>query len=105
MSIRDVIRRWRWRIAIVLAIVGAVWVMGGAFRAAPAAQDWFLQHGAEVSLVNVRVDGVSLAIPPFWKVTVHGDVVEPGDATPAYRSHMVILIEPFTGWTIIQAAN
>ena len=98
--------RGRWRVAIVIVVVAIVWILGGAVRAGPAARDWFAgHHGSGASLVNVEVDGVSPAIPLFWRVTISGDVVEAGNTSPSYRPHMILWIEPFTGWPILRASG
>ena len=97
--------RLRWRIAIVVAMVAIVWVLGGVLRAGPAARDWFAQQQGGDSVINVTVDSVLPAVPPFWNVAISGDVVQPGSTSPSYRSYMVVWIEPFTGWAIRLASG
>jgi hypothetical protein len=40
------------------------------------------------------------ALPPFWSVSIDGDVTQPGQTSPAYRSHLTIWVEPISGWVI-----
>jgi hypothetical protein len=90
-------RRWI-ALAVVLALAAA-WVLVGMVRAESAARAWFATaHGEGVTVANVEVTGVAPAIPPFWQVTISGDVVEAGRTTPAYRSYMIVWVEPVTGF-------
>lgn len=98
--------RLRRRVAIGVAVVALVWVLGGVLRAGPAARDWFVgQQGGSAHVRNVTVDGVLPAVPPFWNVSISGDVVQPGNTSPSYRSYMVVWIEPFTGWVFLLASG
>ncbi len=90
-------RRW-----IALAFVGALlvaWVLVGMVRAESAARAWFAgAHGPGATVANVEVTGVAPGIPPFWQVTISGDVIEAGRTTASYRSYMNVWIEPITGF-------
>jgi hypothetical protein len=94
----------RWVLGI-LAVGFVIWVLGGVVRADGAARDWFAgAHGSGATVSNVDVEGLAPAIPPFWQLTISGDVTEAGQTTPAYRSTMHVFIEPWTGigWSDVQ---
>ena len=40
-----------------------------------------------------------------WVVSIGGDVIEAGRTSPAYRSAMLIVVEPFTGSVIVFGAG
>ncbi len=89
----------RRRFVLALALLTCGWMLAGILRADAAARDWFARaHGSQATVVDVQVTGVVAAFPPFWQVTISGDVVEAGRATPSYRSSMNVWIEPITGF-------
>ena len=84
---------------LAFALLTCGWMLVGMLRADAAARDWFARaHGSEATVVGVQVTGVVPVFPPFWKVTIRGDVVEAGRTTPSYRSYMNVWIEPITGF-------
>jgi hypothetical protein len=83
---------------VVLMVVLAVWLGLGSLRATTIARDAFaVAHGPGATVANVQIEGSGPAIPPFWSVTISGDVIEAGRTDPAYRSHMILWVEPITG--------
>jgi hypothetical protein len=75
-----------------------VWLGAGWLRAADVARAYFAgAHGAGATVSNVSVDSQTPAIPPFWSVTIGGEVTEAGRTAPSYESHMILWIEPITG--------
>ncbi len=83
---------------VVLAVVVTAWLGAGWLRAADIARTYFAgAHGAGSSVSKVSVDSQSPAFPPFWTVTIGGDVTEAGRAGPSYESHMILWIEPISG--------
>jgi hypothetical protein len=104
-TVRAPADRGRVALAAILALIVA-WVLLGLMRAEAAARDWFTQaHGEGARVVDVEVDGVFPAVPPFWQVTLSGGVVEAGRTAPVYRSYMVVWIEPITGFGFAGAAG
>jgi hypothetical protein len=81
------------------SVVVAVWFLVGFVRAPRIAADWLAASEAHAGLLatGVSVDFVAPIPPPVWLVNVSGDVTEPGDAAPVYRSHRLVLVEPITG--------
>jgi hypothetical protein len=72
----------------------------GALRAETAARDYFDGSAPGDRHANVTVQ-VTPALPPFWAVTISGDVIESDQpSVPKYRSYMWFWIEPFSGWVI-----
>lgn len=91
--------RTRWRVLAVLIALAVGWVIVGIVRAEPAARAWFAgAHGPGATVADVEVTGVAPGVPPFWQVTISGDVVEAGRTTASYRSYMIVWIEPITGF-------
>lgn len=92
------------RVAWVVVIVAvlATWLGLGTLRAAAIARDYFAgAHGPGATTANVRIEGAGPAIPPFWSVTISGDVIEAGRTTPAYQSHMILWVESITGLAFV----
>jgi hypothetical protein len=90
-------RATRRRVLTVVAIL-ACWFAAGLLRADGAARGFFADaHGAGVTVARVTVDGL-IPVPPFWAVTISGDVIEAGQTSPSYRSYMILLVEPLSGW-------
>jgi hypothetical protein len=83
----------------VVVVLLVVWVTVGILRAEAAARDYFAKSHPGDTAANVTVQWTP-AIPPFWAVTIGGDVIEPGSPLPKYRSHMSFWIEPITGWVV-----
>lgn len=101
---RRVSARVVWLLLVLVALV--VWLAAGHLRATAIAGDYFVRaHGAGASVTNVQVEGAGPAIPPFWSVTISGDVIEAGRTTPAYTSHMILWVEPVTGWVFVNGAG
>jgi hypothetical protein len=97
-------RRRRQILAVVLALV-AIWVIAGLLRAESAGRAAFASSHAGQTVSDVKVDGILPAFPPFWQVTINGDVTEPGHSTPSYRSAMILWVEPISGLTIVMGAG
>jgi len=62
------------------------------------------RQGAGAQLLGVEVS-LQPAVPPFWGVAIHGEVVEVGQHPPGYISAMILWIEPLTGWVILMGAG
>jgi hypothetical protein len=93
-------------LAIVLVGLLASWLGIGSLRTTTVARDWFaLAHGPGSTVANVQVEGAGPAIPPFWSITISGDVIEAGRSTAAYRSHMMLWVEPVTGWVFANGSG
>jgi len=91
---------------VVLVVVLASWLGLGSLRATAIARDYFAQaHGPGALVANVQVEGAGPAIPPFWSVTISGDVIEAGRTTPAYRSQMILWVESITGWVFVSGSG
>jgi hypothetical protein len=94
------------RVLMILAVLLAGWLVIGVLRAGTVARDYFGHaHGTGATVVNVGVEIEAPAIPPFWVVSISGDVIEAGRTSPAYRSAMLLAVEPFTGWVIVFGAG
>jgi len=92
--------------AAVLGTILAAWLALGLLRAGGEARSYFANaHGIGATVVNVTVDSVAPAVPPFWVVSIGGDIIESGASRPAYRSVMLLWIEPLTGWVIVVGAG
>jgi hypothetical protein len=77
------------RVLAVLAVLLAGWLVIGVLRAGTVARDFFAHaHGTGATVVNVGVEIEAPAIPPFWVVSISGDVIEAGRTSPGYRSAM-----------------
>jgi hypothetical protein len=93
-------------VASVLVVMLAVWLVAGIVRAETVARDYFgTAHGLGATVADVHVEGSGPAIPPFWSVTISGDVIEAGKTTPSYRSALILWVEPITGWVIVNGAG
>ena len=91
---------------VVIAAVLAAWLVLGLLRSEAVARDYFAQaHGAGSTVVNVGVEFEAPAIPPFWVVSIRGDVIEAGGTSPVYLSAMLLVVEPITGWVIVFGAG
>ena len=98
-------RRRRRTLAIVVAAL-VVWLAIGAIRAPSVARDYFAHaHGTEATVSNVELRGAIPLVPPFWGVSVDGDVREPQMTGPGYKSAMLLCIEPITGIVIVCGAG
>jgi hypothetical protein len=101
--------RWRntlARVLMVLAVLLAGWLVMGVLRSEAVARDYFAHaHGAGATVVNVGVQFAAPAIPPFWVVSISGEVIEAGGTSPVYRSAMLLVVEPVTGWVIVFGAG
>ena len=94
------------RVLMVLAVLLAGWLVVGVLRSETAARDYFARaHGTGATVVNVGVQFEAPAIPPFWVVSISGDVIEAGGTSPVYRSAMLLVVEPFTGSVIVFGAG
>jgi hypothetical protein len=94
-------RRRRRGLAIVLAVVVG-WLVVGAVRAPAIARDYYLgRQGPANTVTNLEVHTAIPLIPPFWGVSIDGDVSEPQMHGQAYVSAMLLCIEPFTGFVIV----
>ena len=91
---------------LAVALLLAIWLAAGLFRAETVARDYFAaEHGEGATVADVHVEGSGPAIPPFWSVTISGDVIEADKTTPAYRSAMILWVEPITGWVLVTGAG
>ena len=94
------------RAIVVIASVLAAWLIIGVLRSEAVARDYFAHaHGTGATVVNVDVEFKAPAIPPFWVASISGDVIEAGGTSPVYRSAMVLVVEPFTGWVVVFGAG
>ena len=94
------------RVLMILAVLLAGWLVIGVLRAGTVARDYFAHaHGTGATVVNVGVEIEAPDIPPFWVVSISGDVIEAGRTSPAYRSAMLLVVEPFTGSVIVFGAG
>jgi hypothetical protein len=94
------------RVLVVLAVLLAGWLVMGVLRSEAVARDYFAYaHGAGATVVNVGVQFQAPVIPPFWVVSISGDVIEAGRTSPVYRSAMLLVVEPFTGSVIVFGAG
>lgn len=88
------------RVLAVVAILLVLWIVAGALRAETAARDYFDASAPGDTHANITVQ-ITPALPPFWTVTMSGDVFEPDQpSVPKYRSYMSFWIEPLSGWVI-----
>ena len=89
----------------VLAVVLAGWLALGLLRAEWVARDYYAgAHGVGATVVNVEAR-LQPALPPFWSVEIHGEVIEAGKNAPGYISAMILWVEPLTGWVIAMRAG
>ena len=90
-------RLLNWIVAIVLA-----YVVIGFVRGPMVAQDYLarLDAGGEVS--NVSTTTVPM-IPPLWMVSITGRITQPNGTY--YDAHLVLWIEPVTGYVMEVAAG
>jgi len=89
------------RIVLTLLLIVALWIVLGFTRASSVARDYYAgaqSIGARV--VNVEAN-LQPAVPPFWGVEIHGEVIEAGKTAPGYISAMILWVEPLTGWVIV----
>jgi hypothetical protein len=97
------VRRGRGVLAILTIL--ALWIVLGFVRAPAVARDyWTSRQGTGAQLLNLEAN-LQPAIPPFWGVEIHGEVVEAGQHPPGYVSAMILWIEPLTGWVIVMGAG
>jgi len=92
-------------VVAVLAVVLAGWLALGLLRAASVARDYYAREqslGAQVIHIEARLQP---AVPPFWGVEIHGEVIEAGKTAPGYISAMILWVEPLTGWVIVMGAG
>ncbi len=90
------------RVAVVLVVVVAGWLVVGFLRAESVARNYFAHAaGAGSKVTNVEVLTLAPAIPPFWAVNISGEVHEAGATGPGYTSAMWLWVEPITGWILI----
>jgi hypothetical protein len=94
------------RAIVVIALVIAAWLIVGVLRSEAVARDYFSRApGSGATVVNVGVEFEAPALPPFWVVSISGDVIEAGGTSPVYRSAMLLVVEPFTSWVIVFGAG
>jgi hypothetical protein len=86
---------------VVLYMIG--WLLFGASRSESVARDYFAGIHAGQALSGEEAS-VGLAIPPFWSVTIQGEVHEAGAAF-GYVSTMILWVEPLTGWVLFMGAG
>jgi hypothetical protein len=91
--------------AVLLAYV-AFWLALGQARSADLARSYFLGvHPPENGYVVTELEVTSAApgIPPFWWVSIDGQVAESGAAGAAYTSALILWIEPLSGSVFVFA--
>ena len=89
----------------VLGVVLAIWLVMGFVRAEAVARDYFTRVHEGQTLTRVETQLLP-AIPPFWTVSISGNVVEPGGLKGAgYVSAMILWVEPITGWVVLMGAG
>jgi hypothetical protein len=90
--------------AVVLLL--AAWLLIGLLRAETIARDYFAAiHGGGSTISNVQISAESPAIPPFWIVSINGEVKEPQMTSLGYTSAMILVVEPVTGWVFVFGAG
>jgi hypothetical protein len=90
-------------ILIVLSAVVVSWIGLGFVRAPGVARSYFARaHGSAAQLMGVEAR-LQPAIPPFWGVEIHGDVMEAGGAR--YPSAMMLWVEPVSGWVVVMGSG
>lgn len=90
-------RRRAWSVLLVLL---AAWLLVGALRAPGVASGYLA--GLNAGTRDVRVEAAFPVVPPFWVVSVSGQV--PVSSGQSYHSAMILLIEPITG-TVVRWAS
>jgi hypothetical protein len=88
----------------IFSVVLATWLLVGLLRADLVARDYFARIHDGQTVTNVETHLLP-AIPPFWSGSIDGDVIQPGQTSPVYRSHMNVWVEPITGWAILMGAG
>jgi hypothetical protein len=97
-------RRKLTQVLTIFGVVLAIWLLMGLLRADLVARDYFAQIHEGQTVTNVETH-LSPTIPPFWSVSIDGDVIQPGQTSPIYRSHMNVWVEPISGWVIMAGAG
>lgn len=97
-------RRKLTRVLAIIGVVLAIWLVLGLLRAESGARDYFARIHDGQTVRNVETH-LGPAIPPFWSVSIDGDVIQSGQTSPAYRSHMILWVEPITGWLILMGSG
>ena len=87
--------------ALLLYVIG--WLTFGGPRSDSVARGYFAAVHSGQSLADVSTQ-VGLFIPPLWSVTISGQVHEPGK-TFSYLSTMILLVEPLTGFVILNGSG
>ena len=88
-----------WLVLAIIALALAAWLTLGAWSAESVARRYFLAtyfDGLGGRAGNVTVESVSPVVPPFFAVTVSGDVYHT-DWYTSTTSQMVLWVEPITG--------
>ena len=89
-----------------VALLLTAWLLIGLLRAETIARDYFAGiHGGGATISNVQVSFESPAIPPFWIVSIDGEVKEPQMMGLGYISAMILVVEPLTGWVFVFGAG
>jgi hypothetical protein len=92
------------RLRLVFVFV-LLWVAIGLIRAPAIARDYFTRAaGAGANVVKIN-NGLGPPIPPFWFVSIDGEVTEAGGTGPGYHGAMLLLVEPISGWVIVMGAG
>lgn len=95
-------RRRKLRAASAIALLIAAWLLVGVLRAGTIARDYFDRaHSPAATISNIHVSSERPAIPPFWVVSIDGEVREPQMMGLGYVSAMILVVEPFTGWVFV----
>jgi hypothetical protein len=95
-------RRRKLRAASAIALLIAAWLLVGVLRAGTIARDYFDRaHSPATTISNIHVSSEGPPIPPFWVVSIDGEVREPQMMGLGYVSAMILVVEPFTGWVFV----
>jgi hypothetical protein len=89
------------RTIVAVIVIIALWIVLGFTRASSVARDYYTRaQGTGAQVVNVEAN-LQPAVPPFWGVEIHGEVIEAGKTAPGYISAMILWVEPLTGWVLV----
>jgi len=96
-------RRRRGRRGRVLLLLIGIWLGAGLLRAETVARSyWANAHNAGATTAHVQVTFQSPFIPPFWWVSINGEVSEPQmGAGQGYDSAMLLVVEPIIGLVFV----
>jgi len=85
--------------ALVLVVL---WVILGFVRAPAVARDYYLSKQGGAGVTDLE-QVVFPALPPFWGVSIQGDVIT--NNGPPVPSVMLLWVEPFSGVVVPMGAG